>query len=245
MERQRKQQLNHVTRNLIHSRGWRYLRYLHLRDFVANANRIESIGVCGAGLGFAELALALEFPNVEIILTDIVADGRPNYHRVADLSLRWDVRNIRFGIWDATQPAPRRFDAIASTEILEHIPDARKALGNMIEAANSWVYALTPFATAERNADADARVAAYREHEHIVCGYDPEFFEEFASFGQLSVHGTYWTKFGGQFRRRLMQASADEIDSVFETNCQLAHNDLRKDLPAQGECLGIKAIYRL
>lgn len=234
--------LERIRGNILRSRGWRYLRYAHLRDFVVNSGGIRTLCTCGAGLGFAELAIALEFPGIEVFLTDIVAPGRPNYHRVMEVSLQWNVRNLRFGIWDATKPAPRRFDAVASTEILEHIPEAGLALRNMLAGADVCLYALTPFATEARNRDAEARVAAYRRHEHVVCGYDGNFFAQFPA-RRLDVQGVYWKEFGGKFRQLLMQADDAGIDAVLKANEHLVAGDLRGRPPVEGECFGIKAVY--
>ena len=125
-----------MRRNVSSFRGktWRWLRYIHLREAVSHvADEIDSICVCGAGYGIAELLIAHEFPHIDITLTDIVdrTHGYPNYHRARDLARKYNVNNLSFSIWDVMQPTKRRFDLVCSTEMLEHIKDDDRAAANM------------------------------------------------------------------------------------------------------------------
>ncbi len=171
MDTATERRLKHLRLLLLRQKGWRYLRYLHLRDFVYQLRGdIRSVGVCGAGLGLSELAIAVEYPDIQFTLTDVVLPGRPNYWKAMDMCMRWGLLNVRFGVWDLLETSPCRFDAVVSTEVLEHIENATLALKNQRAAARHAFYALTPFATAVENSDAERRMKAYLTHEHFVCG---------------------------------------------------------------------------
>lgn len=240
----RERQIKQLQTNLLKARGFAYLRYLHLYEFVAaNAAEIKTVGICGAGRGISELAIALEFPNIEFLLTDVVYEGnprRPNYFWVMELVTRWQVPNVRFGIWDLLKPPPGRFDVVASSEVLEHIEHASLALHNKAKAARRLVYALTPFATAQQNSDPEKRKAVFAQHEHYVCGYDADFFKS-AGICRL-VSGTYWKSHGVAFRTKLSQLSDTDIDGRFDELISEAKGDLALNDPASRPCMGIKAI---
>ena len=160
---------------LLRGKTWRYLRYLHFRDAVARvANDVESICVCGAGHGDSELAVAAEYPDITFTLTDIVdtEHGYPNYHATMDLAWKWGIENLKFSVWNVLEPTRRRFDLVASTEMLEHIKDDRAAVANMRQAASKFVYCLVPFADKATNANPVKRKQAWDKHKHHVFGYD-------------------------------------------------------------------------
>lgn len=240
----RERQIKQLQTNLLKARGFAYLRYLHLYEFVAtNASDVKTIGICGAGRGISELAIALEFPNIEFLLTDVVCEGsprRPNYFWAMELVTRWNVANVRFGIWDLLKPPPSRFDLVASSEVLEHIEHASLALQNKAKAARRLVYALTPFATAQQNSDPGKRKAAFAQHEHHVCGYDADFFKS-VDVCRL-VSGTYWKSHGVAFRTKLSQLSDTDIDGRFDELVSEARGDLVPNEPTSGLCMGIKAV---
>lgn len=234
-----------IKLNLLQSKGWRYLRYMHLRDFIASkCASLSRVGVVGSGLGFAELAIALEFPQIEWYLTDIVAEGRPNYHRVMELVLAWDVRNVRFGVWDILKPAPMKFDAVVSTEVLEHIREAEVAYKQILSASKKYAYTLVPYATDVENSDAAKRLNVYIEAGHFVCGFDGLMFRAIEPNGTV-LRGVYWHNGGFQLRNKLVKLSSEEIFTEKQTLELLAETD-RIDLePQHQRCFGIKAIVEL
>jgi hypothetical protein len=236
-------QLHKIRLHLLRGRGWRYLRHVHLRHFVReHLQSLRTVCVCGAGMAFSELALAIEFPSVEFHVTDIVAPPtRPNYFAVMDLVMRWSVRNVRFGVWNCLEPAPRKFDAVVSTEVLEHIRESRQAMQRMLDAAQRLTYVLVPYADARKNADAEARMQAYLAHEHFVCGFDQDFFRSFEA-SRIAVSGVYWRQTGGAFRAKIKAMTDAELEGAFASLEQLAEGDISSSPPETGKCAGLKAV---
>jgi hypothetical protein len=237
--------ITNLRKHMLKSKGWRYLRYVHLRDFISRyQDKLNVVCAAGSGLCFAETALALEFPRIEFFLTDIVCPGRPNYFKSMDLVTRWSIRNVRFGVWDLMQKSAQRFDAVVSTEVLEHIQDYATPVTNMLGASKVATYALVPFATKERNEDAAARLDAYVKHEHFVCGYNEEHFGHFASRSSNFI-GTYWNQSGAVFRRRLAAMTDADIDDQYDNLVAEAVSDLTNAAPVGGQCQGMKVIFEI
>jgi hypothetical protein len=234
--------IKNLRTNLLKSRGFRYLRYIHLRDFLSRVRgSVNSVGVCGAGQGLAELALALEFPELEFTLTDVVGDGRPNYWTAMQRCMQWEIGNLRFGVWDALAAPPRRFDAVVSTEVLEHIEQASLAISNLRRAATKALYCLTPFAGQAQNSDSDRRRLAYLQHGHYVCGFDEGFFLSVLGH-DTDICGAYWRDFGLDLRGRLNAMSDDEIALRYDDLLRFAERDVIRRKPEEKVCLAIKAV---
>lgn len=232
-----------AERFLLRGRTWRYLRYLHLRDFLLPiVNEVETVCVCGAGYGLAELLLAIEFPHLQISLTDITGDGYPMYYRAMDLAWRFEIDNINFSIWNVLTPTKRRFDLVASTEMLEHVKEDERAAANMCMATRRYLYCLVPFADDEANADEKRRQGAWERHRHHVCGYD---VKRLASLfpTPCRVAGTYWREHGAVLRQHLSELSLEEIDMKQSELKQHAQCDLLDKVPmTMDECQGIKVL---
>ncbi|MEM7596946.1 MAG: class I SAM-dependent methyltransferase [Pseudomonadota bacterium] len=233
---------------LLKTKTWRYLRYLHFREALQKVDgEISSVCICGAGHGYAELALAAEFPHIHFTLTDIVnkEHGYPNYHATMDMAWKWGVNNISFGVWNVLEPTHRRFDLIASTEMLEHIEDAKTAARNMRKTAERYVYCLVPFADATTNANPQKRKGAWERHEHFVCGYDAD--EMKAMFPDpVLLTGTYWADTGLAFRMKLNEMSPEEIEAQFGDLQREAETDISDRVPLRSkEAQGIKILSRV
>jgi hypothetical protein len=241
----RTNELRLIRLNLLRSKGWRYLRYLHLRDFIFRfRENIVTVCSCGSGLGFAELAVALEFPDIEFLITDVVfPPGRPNYFKAMDLVMRWNIKNIRFGVWDLLQPSCRQYDAVVSTEVLEHIQNANIAMQHMLGASIYSTYILVPYADAKTNANAESRLDAYLKHEHFVCGFDEEYFRGFNN-KNVDVFGTYWHDRGCVLRERIASMPNEDIDKYFDDILSMANDDITTTPPEKGKCAGVKAIFK-
>ena len=237
--------LNIVRGALLRGRTWRYLRYLHFRDYLSRvADEVESVCVCGAGHGLAELACAIEFPHIRFTLTDIIAEGYPNYHRAMSHAWRWGVDNISFSVWNVLHATDRRFDLVASTEMLEHVPDIRRAVRNMRGAATKYVYCLVPFADDATNADQAKRERVWRDHEHFVFGFDTKSLESL--FGAPEhIAGAYWSDAGLPFRQKLAEMSDEQIGDSIEALAGEALADLRDLEPkVLRDAAGIKILAR-
>ena len=239
-----KQHIEKLERNLMRAGRWRYLRYLHFKHAVASvANEIESVCIVGGGLALSELAVAMQFPHIHFTVTDIVLKefGFPCYHGAMEFGWRVGVDNISYSIWNVLEPTKRRFDLVASTEVVEHIAEDRRACANMTAAARKYVYCLVPFADAETNGD-PARRARALAMDHKVCGYDEDGLKALFPEPQF-VAGTYWTDAGCKLRQRLTSISLPEIDAAFPELAASAQLDLRHAVPKRTpEAQGIKIL---
>lgn len=235
--------LKNLELRLLLGRTQRYLRYLHARDALARvADEVETVCVCGTGHAFAEIALAIEFPHIEFYLTDIIAQGYPNYHHAADLVWKWQIPNVQFHVWNVLQPTPRRFDMIMSTEMLEHIEQDTKAAANMRATATKYVYCLVPYASKRQNANDRLRKKVWENNQHYLVGYDPEMIERMFP-EPVMMSGTYWHDICQPLREDLKVMSNDEITASRQTLLERAHMDLRHEMPEEN-CSGIKVLSR-
>lgn len=230
---------------LLKGKTWRYLRYLHFRDYLGRVSEeIETVCIAGGGHGFAELACAIEFPHITFTLTDIVGHGYPNYHNAMSLAWQWGLDNLRFSVWNVLNPTDRRFDLVASTEMLEHVPDVPRAVRNMRATANRYVYCLAPFADDLTNSNPSKRQHAWKNHEHLVYGFDQKSFESLFGKG-IAISGAYWSDAGLPFRQKLSSMDNDEIAASFAQLTEEASRDLRDGVPQTiKEAAGIKILAR-
>jgi hypothetical protein len=232
---------------MIAQKGWALLRYLHLRAFIeAKSAEISNVLVVGTGKGLAELAVAAEFTNLDFVLTDIVSEGRPrrpNYFHCMELSEKWAVDNLGFGVWDVLKPRRSKYDCIVSTEVLEHISEHELAVNNMVSHSLKYVYILAPYASKARNQDPALRARALNAHEHVVCGFDEEYFRSFPHVIE-SMYGVYWTG-ESSYRAVLNSVLANGETPCREALLSAAQNDLREEPPIDGKCLGIKCVIKV
>lgn len=244
--------LRQLRVRLMQMKTWRYLRYLHLREtFAKVADEIETAVVCGTGHGFAELALAIEFPHVRFTLTDIVAPGPtpehppyPIYHGAMKLAWANGIDNVAFSIWDVLQPTKRRFDIVCSTEMVEHIREDARAAANMRAAAAKYVYCLVPFADKAANANEGKRQRMFERMGHYVLGYDAAEMTRLFP-GPVEMAGTYWRDTGAALRARLQAMDAAEIPGAFDELAEAARGDLIDRVPVlSAEAQGIRILSR-
>lgn len=230
---------------LLKRRGWQFLRYLHFRDCLSRiSDEVETVCICGAGHGLAELACAIEFPHITFTLTDIISDGYPHYHRTMSYAWQWGLVNMQFSVWNVLHATGRRFDLVASTEVLEHVPDIARAARNMRNAAKKYIYCLVPFADDPTNLNPIKREQAWIGHQHYVFGFDQKALESL--FGQAEhLAGAYWKQAGVAFRRELAAMSDAEVESAAEDLLARAIRDLRDSVPESlGEAAGIKILAK-
>lgn len=222
----------------------RYLRYLHLRDYVSRvADEIETMAVCGTGTAWSELAIAVEFPHLQLTLTDIIDRPRyPSYHAAMAHAWSKGIDNVSFTVWDVLQPTKRRFDLVCSTEMLEHIKEDAKAAENMRKASRRYTYCLVPYADAETNADTEKRKHALEKAEHFVCGYDEAMIRNLFPT-PVYMGGAYWPTGGGRLNQKLRAMTPEAIDADYDALAALAGTDLRDVVPQSSrDAMGIKVL---
>lgn len=228
-----------IIKRLMLVRRWSYLRYLHMREGLNHAEGVESVLAIGCGRGYAEVALALEFPEIHFHLTDVESERTPNYHIAQKLVDSWGLKNVTFGIRDILTPQPNRYDLVASVEVLEHIENDVLAAQRMREAANKYVFALIPFADKAANSNEALRARVYESHEHCRVGYDEEDLRKLFP-DIIAVRGCYWRERGGKLRERLNRMSDDEIKANLTELQAEAQQDIVDTVPtALSEAQGI------
>lgn len=239
------ERLNSIRLRLLRGKTWRYLRYLHLRDAISRiVNDIESICVIGAGHGFAELALAVEFKNIRFVLTDVMAPGYPNYHTTMKLAWDWQIDNIAFSVYDVLKPPNKKFDLVCSTEVLEHIPNPVLAAKHMRDASCGYVYCLVPYSDVRTNNDIVRRKYVFDRAGHYYYGFDADNLTSL--FGQpMMVEGAYWFDAGMKLRSVLNDMSLEEIGLKYDELIGLAERDIRNAVPTDlKEAAAIKILSR-
>ncbi len=232
--------LAEVQKRLLIVRRWAYLRYLYMREAFLLTEGVGSVLAVGCGRGYAELALALEFPDVRFHLTDIA----PHFQRSMDLVDAWQVPNVSFALLDIMHPSPDRFDFVTSVEVLELIEDDQHAAAMMRQAARKYVFALVPFADKKTNADPALREKHWRAHEHHRVGYDEEDLRHLFP-NMIWVQGCYWTDGGALWRREIEALTDPQIIASQAALQQAALRDHRPEVPLRrSQACGIWTLAR-
>lgn len=218
--------LNDVRLELLRRKTWRYLRYLHAREAVKLVAPDATVLVIGGGHAFAEVALALEFPEMRFHVTDYEGASH-SVERSRKIISTYGLSNISFGELNILDPGDTpQYDLVYSVEVLEHIVDDVRAAENMRRLSRKHVFALIPFAEDAINSDpawcARAREAA--EHERV--GYDAKRLIELFP-NPVTIRGCYWSDGGLVLRRTLTEMSNDEIGASADKLMLLGEKDLR------------------
>lgn len=225
-------QIQEVRKRLLVYRRWSYLRYVHLREGFLLTKGVRSVLAIGCGRGLAELALALEFPDIQFHLTDIDSEATPNYQRAQELVDVWKVPNVTFGVHDIVQPLPERYDLITSVEVLEHILEDELAAKNMLNGARHYVFALVPFADRGSNEREDLRARVWSNNEHWRVGYDESRLRALFP-GRATIRGCYWECGGAVLRDQLHSSSDEEILGAIKEFIDQSLTDVRMGVPAK------------
>ena len=238
--------LKSIHESLLLGKKWRYLRYLHAREAILLASDIKTVLVIGAGHGLAELGLALEFPYIKFYLTDH-AQATHSQLACRDRVTKWNINNVHFFELDILSPKPNigNYDLVYSVEVLEHVYDTSKAVKNMIQIANKYIFCLVPFAESALNDDSFKREQALIRHGHHVVGYDSETL--LALFPDpIEIRGCYWRDGGLILRNKLSSMSANEISLSLSELHEIAIKDLRSLVPSStNEAQGIWVLSKL
>lgn len=226
--------LEEVVAQLLLQRKWSYLRYVHLREGFLAAEGVRSVLAIGAGRGLAELALALEFPDVQFRITDVESERTPNYQWAQERAGAWRLPNVEFGVLDVTQPIAERFDLIASIEVIEHIEDDEAAIAHMVEAADRYVFCLVPFADDATLADPRQQRRAWARHQHYRFGYSPKRFH--ALFDDVvAMRACYFRDQGFALRQRLDALDDAAIRARTAELAAVARGDVIDVLPERND----------
>lgn len=223
--------LEEIKLRLMLRRKWAYLRYLHLHQAFLLTKDVETFLSVGCGLGLAELALAVEFPDVQFHLTDF---DTTRLTMAQQMVKRWSLPNVSFGTYNALATSKNRYDLVASIEVLEHIQDDVLAIENMCLSAKKYVFALVPFAPVDVKADTKLQEYAWKKFEHYRYGYDASDLEQiFTGLGQevMTICGCYWHDAGFQLRQETEKLTDDDIRSQLFQLIQQAEKDLRPGIP--------------
>ena len=222
--------LAHVRLELLRGKTWRYLRYRHAREAVRLIAPDASVLVIGGGHALAEVALALEFPDMRFHVTDH-AGASHTVERSRRLIARYEISNISFGELDILKPdGTAQHDLVYSVEVLEHIAEDARAAENMRRLARGHVFTLVPFAEDAINDDPAWRKRAREAAEHERVGYDAKrligLFPD-----PVALRGCYWADAGLVLRRRLTDMSGDEIAAAATDLEAQGAEDLRPLIP--------------
>ena len=237
--------LNQLRVALLFKRRWAYLRYLHARQAVMLIDPASSVLVVGGGSGFAEVALALEFPRMTFHVTDY-GGATHNLDKARKFVEAFGMANLGFGQLDILAPqGAAKYDTVYSVEVLEHIKDDEAAAANMCELARRHVFCLVPFADDITNADPVVRARQLERHEHHVAGFDVKRLVQLFP-NPVAMRGAYWSDGGRYLRDRLTNMDADEMRTGMSELQALAERDLRPLLPVHPkEAAGIWTLARV
>lgn len=244
MSANRGEELERVKQTLLRERTWRYLRYQHLREGFLLARNARTVHCVGAGKAYAELALALEFPDVHFHITDIESERTPNFGVAVSWAKKLGLSNVSFDTFDVFDLPDTKWDLVTSIETLEHIEDDVTAAKNMLKMANQFVFALVPFAHKAANADPARRKRVWETHGHYRVGYDEDDLAALFS-NSVEVRGCYWGGEGRAFRHKLTSLSNEEIDERASDLLEEAKLDIRLAIPkAISDASGIWTLAR-
>ncbi len=219
-----------VQLRLLLGKTWRYLRYLHLREALTLATGAESVLVVGAGNALAELAIAIERPELQFIVTDHAGENVPSRRIAEELVRKWGIKNIRFGVYDALQPPTETADVVASVEVLEHIKQDEAAAANMGVAARKYVFCLVPFADRATNANQATAARVWEKCQHFRVGYDADRLSALFP-NPVTIRGCYWKDAGFRLRSMLTPLDEETIKSTRDNLASLAATDVRVGIP--------------
>ncbi len=227
-----------IKLRLLLGKTWRYLRYIHARNALSKVSDWQSVCIVGAGYGFAELALALEYPDRQFVLTDHADCSHTNIH-AKRLVKKYNLKNVTFEVLDILQPPNQQYDVVYSVEVLEHIKDDALAARNMVQMSRKYTFCLVPFADQSANDNQQERERVWKLCEHYVVGYDAATLERLFP-NPIAIMGCYWADKGIPFRKKLTELNSEQIEHQLEDLTVEAELDLIERIPSvRSDALGI------
>ncbi len=225
-----RRRLTEVHKRLMFHRRWSYLRYLHLREAFLLTRDVKSALSVNSGQGYAELALALEFPEVQFRFEWDGPGDAPAWDPGRKLVETWGVSNLSFARHDLDSIAPATYDLVCSIETIARAENDREAAAALRRIARRYVFILAPFADPETNASERLRERLRKQHAQHRVGYDLDTLSDLLE-RPLCVRGCYWSDFGGQLREKLAMLSDAEVRASLPLLQEEANRDLVEEIP--------------
>lgn len=225
--------LREIHKALFVGRTWRYLRYLHAREALNITHDVNNVLIIGAGNGIAELGLAIEFPNIQFILSDFEG-ATHSTEKLRSLINKFKVTNISFRTIDITDESlfNEQFDLVYSVEVLEHIQKDELAALNMSRLSSKYIFCLVPFAQEELNQNKSRRQSALERHGHYVVGYDEKRLSILFPGVTQIIRGCYWRDGGLILRNYLSSIEKFTFDdTLLRSLHSMAFKDVRYEIP--------------
>ncbi len=234
--------LEEVRKRLVFYRSWSYLRYVHLRQAFIETENVKTFISIGCGRGLAELALAIEFPEVRFLLTDIQAETTSSADPALELARTWSIENFSFRPLDLLSPdlgPDERFDFVSSVEVLEHLQDDRQAAKHMRQLSSRYTFCLVPFADRETDSESARRARAWEKDQHYRLGYSAGELRSLFP-GNSIIRGCYWRDVAGPIPSK--SDAPDDAGLLRQASAlqEIAQKDIIDRIPEQyPEALGI------
>ena len=166
--------------------------YLHHRYVGRTIARLplkpKRILDAGCGTGDHALWLARTFPDAEVLGIDV--DGE-RVEQITHAARDLGIGNVRFRTLDLCALDEGDFDLVISVDVLEHIPDQRRALGCIADSLVSGGFAYLHIPTIrERPVLLSGRLTEFHEwaeKEHVADDLTAEEFAERVTEAGLDV----------------------------------------------------------
>jgi SAM-dependent methyltransferase len=124
--------------------GSSHLHFLRVTRRAARTIAFDRVLDAGCGSGKFSFWLAQEHPNAQIEACDLSAD---KIDLCKEIQASMNIHNINFFVQDLrTYRRVGGYDFIFSNHVLEHIPENRQALSNLVASASDggWIYIQMP-----------------------------------------------------------------------------------------------------
>lgn len=236
--------LDRIKSVMLRERAWEYLHYQHLREGLLLADGIRTVHCVGAGKAYAELALALEFPDLHFHITEFETAGSAGHEVTAGWAEELEVTNVTWGSLDLLEPPEMNWDLVTTIASLDRFEDDAAAACRLLAMANQYVFALVPFAHAAASTDPLFRARVWEKRGAYRVGYDQAELEALFPL-TVETRGCHWDKEGRKFRRQLASLENDQIEANRGELLALAARDVRREIPeAIAEASGIWTLAR-
>jgi GT2 family glycosyltransferase/glycosyltransferase involved in cell wall biosynthesis/SAM-dependent methyltransferase len=150
---------------------WSYLRYKYIYEQINQlSTKLKKVLSFGCGYGKHEAALALAFPNLQIIGLDIdekaITWCKEKYYNIPNLSY----------LCEDIFEHDSFYDFIFTIEVLEHIPDPYKVIDELCRKTNR-LQIMVPNKLA-RYDNPEGRKLMFERHHHLHIGFSIEEISE-------------------------------------------------------------------